>query len=356
MKRTNRAHFLIFLSICLLMISSCGGHGKGSTTNLDFSNTGSVKVTIQWPEPLSRDIPAATKSLKFNVSAIQGDPDADEETVEWVEVLEQIFDRPLNDTRTEYLLDRIPKVKCKLELLAYSDFNGTGTLIASAQTYFTLSQLVNTVSVAIQLENAVDHVKISPEGGSVTVGGTKNFVAKGYDAEGNELPVHPASWGWDIVPDTVANISSSGNSVTVTGIQDGSAILSVQLSEASKSDLVNVFVGAGGDVTGRYQGTIDDLDSPTDPPEPGWARVSIENDVVIIYIEQTEHNDWRLFEGSIVNGIFTGKEHYLTNDNIREDSLITGPMDGITLDLEYQRVQGNPDFGWYRLQMTKISS
>lgn len=103
--------------LCLaILVAGCGGSPKSGTRT-----TGRVVLDISWPA--TRDIPAATRSIKVVAKVL--------EPLNGPQVGQVVVPRPAGGTSSQAVLTDIPSVKVRLTATAHASNDGTGGVIAS---------------------------------------------------------------------------------------------------------------------------------------------------------------------------------------------------------------------------------
>jgi hypothetical protein len=142
-----------------------------------------------------------------------------------------------------------------------SSGNGSGTVGYTVASYTGSTTRNGSITIGGQTFNVtqtgqavtVDHVTVTPTPFSLALGRTRAFVAQAYDASNAVVP--GIGFTWTTSNAGVARLSSTtGQSVTVSGIAAGSATITATGSGKAGVASVTVFVNSPGRAAGDFDG------------------------------------------------------------------------------------------------------
>lgn len=240
MKRTLTLS-LAGLCAASLLAAGCGGGGS--------NNRGVLRFSVKWPAT-SRLIPEASASIKIIVTRASGPGDEGPE-----ELGRALIVRP---TTTAFIKD-LKALPAHVTATAYPNADGTGTAQATGTVNATIVEDKDT-DVPLTMDSTIDHVTVDPSSLNLKPNGSSPVTATAYDAAGSVVLTSVGKWDWKPVDATIATVSASGTSGTVTGLKEGVTTVTATEQESNKSASVLVAVGASAyTITdlGQFNGALD---------------------------------------------------------------------------------------------------
>ena len=218
----------------LIGLAGCGGGASGKKS----VGRGRVAFNIRWPEP-SRLIPAATGSLHFK--AIILDPEEGDVAAD------RVLTRPQGQAQSTLLLEDLPSVRIRMNIMAHASTDGTGVALATGTMDIAVHQ-DSTVSQAITLSSRVTEVRVSPTRGTLDIGQAQRFTASAFDADGSLVVIRSDKWTWISILPAVATVAQltvpDGDKADVSGLSKGATTITVTETESGVNSAFNVTVGS----------------------------------------------------------------------------------------------------------------
>jgi hypothetical protein len=172
---------VVFLAMMVLCVMSCGGRGVGKPS-------GAVRLSIRWPQ--TRDIPAATRSLRITAQTLVSDLNGG--TKEDVTAADRVIPRPSGEQVSNLVLDHLPSVEVRIKAFAYTSSDGTGSAIAQGATDIHVPE---NLSVAATLTLTGDTITISvhPLNVALLVGESSAIAVTAKDSSNTEVDIDDVS-------------------------------------------------------------------------------------------------------------------------------------------------------------------
>jgi hypothetical protein len=130
--------------IIYLLVLGCGG----TDPSIDSDGSGSLQLKIQWPS--TRDIPPATRSLRVTAKTLVKNDSG--QKVEDKTVADKVVARPEDETSSTVILEDLPSVEVRIQVLAYASTEATGDPLAIGLKDTTISSGATTI-IAITLQS-----------------------------------------------------------------------------------------------------------------------------------------------------------------------------------------------------------
>ncbi len=213
------------------LLAGCGSRGSTiGSTSTSTGGSGGVAVNVAWPTSTSRLIPAASNSIKLQLTKADG--------TALSPAIEATIDRP----QTTCTLTGAPVGSLLLKATAHPQTGGLGTAQASGQKPVTIYSGQNT-TVSLTLNTTITKVVIAPATTTVAVGAKTTLAATAQDASGTTVLVPAASgFTWAVTAgDTAATVDTSGQ---VTGLAAGTATVRATEKDSGQSATAQVTVTA----------------------------------------------------------------------------------------------------------------
>jgi len=229
--RTNGKRVLITILIFLgLFGSGCGVRlwkGSDSVGQSQVVGSGGIALRVIWPsEGGTRLIPSATRSVKVEIS--QG-----AETL-----VTDVISRQEGQSEVSRRYENLPVGSITVRVSAYSSTDGTGVALAKGEVNVEI-QLNTYASVSITMASTITDVEVSPNTSAIKVGEQLQMTATAKDEAGNVVMVPEGGFSWESSNPTVASVDGSG---LVTGLAEGSAVITATEKESGKSGSANITV------------------------------------------------------------------------------------------------------------------
>jgi hypothetical protein len=217
----------------LIPLTGCGSAGGTSAfANSNPVRTGRVSLKITWSDrsAQSRLIPVAANSIV--VTFTQGGQTA----------ATQVLSRPASGNQTSANFNSLPLGDMTVTAQAHPNADGSGVAQASASSIVTI-QAGQVTPVDITMASTIDHLEITPTDPSVQVSSTTPLAASAKDANGSIVLTSISKITWSSQNTAVANVSTTG---VVTGVSQGTSLITAAETESGKQASVTVSVTAGG--------------------------------------------------------------------------------------------------------------
>ena len=190
--------------------------------------TGRATVTFTWPSR-SRLIPLAANAI--SVTLTQGAKTLTTQTLA----------RPATGNTATVTFNALPTGTLNVTATAYPNADGTGTAQATATTSIVIQANKNT-PFSLTMGSTIDHLEVSPANPTVSPGNTLPLTMTAKDASGNVVLTSPSKMTWNSANTNVATVDASGN---LTGVNGGTAKITVTETESGKSATVTATVSGG---------------------------------------------------------------------------------------------------------------
>ena len=216
---------MVLLTGLTWLLAGCGDYSGISRPK---ARLGAIKLYVTWPprEESTEDrlIPAASNAIAFE---IYRDTSTPEQRV--------VIARP----ETQATLVDVPVGTVTLRATAHPNSDGTGTSQAMADTNVTV--LANQfVQVSLTLQSTIDHLEVTSASSlTITPGQSITLVATPKNADGATVLVAPGNITWRSSNSSVATVNGSG---VVTGVANGSAVMTATETESGKQGTAAVTV------------------------------------------------------------------------------------------------------------------
>jgi len=236
---------LVYVALPLLLVLAVlGGCGSSSGSN---PNQGALTFTIHWPQA-GRLIPLAAKSIRIVLTPEEWEgPMESRQASPPPIVAEQLVPRPPEGQDTTVVtFSNLSPGHLVVTATAYPNSDGTGTALAIGYVYVCI-EAGKTASATLTMSSTATGVSVAPSGPvEVIVGESMSLSATAYDALGNTLLTSPSAWQWTIGDSSVATLSASGASCTVTGVAVGRTTITVTEQESGVSAQIALTVQPSG--------------------------------------------------------------------------------------------------------------
>jgi len=209
------------------ILIGCGGGGSDSAGQ---SGTGRATMTIVWPstEETSRLIPTASQSIVVNI--LQNSQVVATQTVA----------RPSTGTTSTVTFASLPVGTLPVQVQAYPNSDGTGTVQASATSSIDIIAGQST-ALTVTMASTIDHVTLTAAASSITVGGATTLTLTALDASGAIVLISTSTVTFTALSSSIATVDSSG---AVTGVSVGTASFRAIETESGKAATVTLTVTA----------------------------------------------------------------------------------------------------------------
>ena len=234
MKAIIRIIILVTISALLM---SCGGSNAGSSA-APAVQRGTFEVKVIWPAA-NRLLPVDSQSVLATLTNATG-----------ATLGAQLLAKPAQgNTITLAEFTNVPAGTVTLSASAYPTANGTGVAqaVGSSQGTVVAGQ---TTTVNVTMADTIVRVVITPASPSIVAGATQQLTMTAYDAANDVVLTSPTTVTWNSGTTADATISSSG---LLTGVSQGSSLITVTETESGKSGTTTATITAG---TGGLNGTI----------------------------------------------------------------------------------------------------
>jgi cytochrome c peroxidase len=218
--------FFVFL---IALMAGCGG-GKGDTSGANVSRAGGAEFTVLWPErSTTRLIPLAANSIR--VEMLRGSE----------VVASQLIARPDAGGPATLTFTNLPVETLTARAAAYPQADGSGV----AQSAGNVSVPIiagQTVQFTLTLTSTIDHLSVTPNTSTLTVGQQVTLMATAWDAPGtggNIVLTAPEKQQWTSSNTAVASVDNTG---IVRAVSAGTASVSITDTESGKSASATVTV------------------------------------------------------------------------------------------------------------------
>jgi hypothetical protein len=191
--------FFVFL---IALMAGCGG-GKGETpgTGVSVSRAGRAEFTVLWPErSMTRLIPLAANSIRLEM--MRGNE----------VVASQLIARPDAGGSATLTFTNLPVETLTARAAAYPQADGSGV----AQSAGNVSVPIvagQTVQFTLTLTSTIDHMSVTPNASTLSVGQKVTLTATAWDAPGtggNVVLTAPEKQQWTSSSMAVASVDSAG--------------------------------------------------------------------------------------------------------------------------------------------------
>lgn len=228
----------------LLALAVLGGCGASSGGNPD---QGAVTFTIHWPQA-GRLIPLAAKSIRIVLTPEEwsGPMEGRQASAPPI-IAEQLVPRPPEGQDTTVVtFSELAPGHLVVTATAYPNSDGTGTALAIGYVYVYI-EAGKTTSATLTMSSTATGVSVAPSGpAEVIVGESMSLSAAAHDALGNTLLTSPSAWRWTIGDSSLATLSASGASCTVTGVAVGRTTITVTEQESGVSAQIALTIQPSG--------------------------------------------------------------------------------------------------------------
>jgi len=219
--------FLIFLG---LFWSGCGirlWKGSDSGGQPQSGGSGGIALKIIWPsEGGTRLIPTATKSVKVEIIKVTNI------------LLTDVIPRQEGQSEVSRRYENLPVGSITVRVSAYSSTDGTGVALAKGQVDVDI-QLNTYAPVSITMASTITTVEVTPNPATISVGEQLQMTATAKDEAGNIVMVPEGGFSWESSNPGVASVDSNG---LVTGLAEGSAVITATEKESGKSGSADISV------------------------------------------------------------------------------------------------------------------
>jgi|GEM_PF-5094743 len=214
----------------------CGGGGD------DYAGqgTGTIALGVIFPPRPSQVSPAAgeglpnaTNSVRITISGANGGGGG---TEPWTR--EAVLVRPAGGGTVQTQFQNIPVGSCTVLAQAYGTNDGTGQIIAEAQTNAAVTS-GNTTNVTMTVDTLAVSVDI-PATLNMEYGQSVNVTPVALDADGNVCI--NVNYAWTNTAPAVVSVPSTGSSVTFAALANGTADVTVTDSRSGEQDTCHVSV------------------------------------------------------------------------------------------------------------------
>jgi|LSQX01.1.fsa_nt_gb hypothetical protein len=202
--------------------------------------TGTIALGVIFPPRPSQMSPAAgeglpdaTNSVRITISGATG---AGGGTEPWTR--EALLVRPVGGGAVQTQFQNIPVGSCTVLAQAHGTNDGTGQIIAEAQTNAAVTS-GNTTNVTMTVDTLAITVDI-PATLNMEYGQSVNVTPVALDADGNACI--NVSYAWTNTAPSVVSVPATGSSVTFSALADGSADVTVRDSRSGEQDTCRVNV------------------------------------------------------------------------------------------------------------------
>ncbi|MBD3174053.1 MAG: hypothetical protein GF320_02645 [Armatimonadia bacterium] len=194
--------------------------------------TGSVKVSVTWPEVEAELVPSSAQSIHVVIESLDGSTVHAESTLD-----------PANSSDT---LSDIPAGDVRLRAAAYPEPGASGTAQASAAMQITVMH-GDTTEAGLTLQSTIDTIEVTPAASTLRVNQSTTLTATAKDSDGNVVLVS-GPWDWTTSDGTAVSLASSGTLPDGSGRMDvdaldrGTATIEATDAETGKASSATVQV------------------------------------------------------------------------------------------------------------------
>ena len=219
-----RSFSLVCVVALAASLAGCGGGGSNGALGVTSAATGRAAFKIAWAQPKSKSrlVPLAAQSIKVTISG----PAKTLQT--------QTVQRPANGVSTVQF-DGLPVGTVHAVASSYASVDGTGTALSTGAMDVTISN-GQTTDDAITLNSTVDHIAVDYNATDVLpTDAPINVTATAYDVTGAVVLLTPNALLWASSDPNKITVSSTNTGAQVSGVDAGTATITVTDSESNVS-------------------------------------------------------------------------------------------------------------------------
>lgn len=217
----NRIIFLVGI-VAVLLASGCG---SGSGENIEpETGRGAINFRIEWPEQ-TRLIPEGANSIKITLAGPS--------------TVERVVPRPASgQTVSAVSISGLIVGNYNITSKAYPSLDASG--VAQAQGFSAVVITKDqTSSASLSMASTISSVSVIGAN-TVGVGTSSQIMGSAKDAAGNTVISSNGNWQWGSSNSSIATVSASGNPAVVTGINEGSVVITGTEVESGKKVTFNI--------------------------------------------------------------------------------------------------------------------
>ena len=219
-----RSFSLVCVFALAVSLAGCGGGGSNGTLGVTSAGTGRAAFKIAWSKTVSKSrlVPLAAQSIKVTITD-------GKKTLQ-----SQIVQRPDSGSSTVQF-DGLPVGGLEASASSYASSDATGTALSTGNLDVTISN-GQTTDAALTLNSTIDHISVDYK--SIDVLPTDaplGVMATAYDASGAVVLLTPNALLWSSSDPNKISVSSSEAGAFLTGVDAGTATITVTDSESNVS-------------------------------------------------------------------------------------------------------------------------
>ena len=219
-----RSFSLVCVFALAISLAGCGGGSGGGSVGVTSAATGRAAFKIAWTKTVSKSrlVPLAAQSLKVTITS--GGKTLQSQTVR----------RP--DTGVSTIqFDGLPVGGLHAAASSFASSDATGTALSSGALDVTISN-GQTTDAALTLDSTIDHINVDYKNTDVLpTDAPINVAATAYDASGAVVLLTPNALLWSSSDPNKISVSSTDTGALLTGVDAGTATITVTDSESNVS-------------------------------------------------------------------------------------------------------------------------
>jgi hypothetical protein len=215
------------LTLACLILGGCSSSDSPAPAAGGAVRSGTVTVSIAWPEGAGRSFPAKTQSIKVQLVSNYPALFADQE---------QIITFPT----TTCTFEKVMAFDWILRATAYEGTGGAGRVLASGETTIhVLPAVAQSVGLTI---DTLDHVTLNQASLTVKAGTGDFLTLSPFDARENLLLLPESAMTWRSSALAVATVGATGSSVRVSELKAGTTIITATADGVTREATATVTV------------------------------------------------------------------------------------------------------------------
>lgn len=223
---------MLLIVACLLWSTFLPGCGNSSQTAPSSQKTfarGSISLTVYWPKPLTRLIPSATDHIDVAV------------TYHNQTLAQQSVVRPSDGSSSVALFHDIVADAVTITATAFPKTELSQTALARGSVVVTVNPNAST-QASLSLDSTVHQLTLTATNAALQPGATLPISIGAHDNGGAIVLLQDTNVVWSSDNPTVATVTTSGTTATLTGVSAGTAHITATETESRLTASLTVTV------------------------------------------------------------------------------------------------------------------